>query len=222
MRTERSNVIKLRAKGKTYSEIQNLLGIKIPKSTLSYWCKNVKMSESNKLKISKLSTKNLKNGRAKALKNREFENLERLKYFHESNSILWERYADDNATKKIVLAILYITEGHKNKSSIAFGNSDTGIICMFLNLMRTIYEIDESKFRITVQCRADQNPEQLKQYWSHVTMVSPQQFYKPQVDPRTVGKPTKKKGYKGVCRVDYFSSLIDQELKYIARNLEKR
>lgn len=219
---ERSYVVDLRSKGKTYSEIQSLLGVKIPKSTLSNWCKGVKMSEANRLKISKLSKENLKKGREKALKNKEIRNLERAKYFEESNNILWERYTNDTATKKIVLAILYITEGHKNKSSIAFGNSDAGIISMFITLLRTVYEIDESKFRITVQCRADQNPENLKQYWSKITKISPEQFYKPQIDPRTIGKQTKKDDYKGVCRIDYFSASIDKELKYIARNLEKR
>lgn len=146
----------------------------------------------------------------------------RIKSFETSNTVLWTRYTKDDATRKIVLAILYIAEGHKNRSSVVFGNSDPEIIRMFMKLMRSTYEIDESKFRITVQCRADQDPKVLKVFWSEVTKVTHKQFYKPQIDKRTVHKPTKKKDYKGVCRIDYFSAIINQELKYIARNLEKR
>ena len=36
------------------------------------------------------------------------------------------------------------------------------------------------------------------------------------IDVRTLGKPTKKQDYKGVCRVDYFSAEIFIELKEIA------
>lgn len=222
MRSERINVIKLRSKGKTYREIQTILGAAIPKSTLSHWCRDVKMSKANRDEINKLSSNILQRGREKASKNRKIRNLEREKYFEESNIALWEKYKYDQTTRKIVLAILYITEGHKNKSSVAFGNSDAGIIRMFMNLLRTVYKLDETKFRVTVQCRADQSPEKLKRFWATITKVPPEQFYKPQIDHRTAGKPTKQKDYKGVCRIDYFSAIIDKELKYIARSLEKR
>lgn len=222
MRSERNAVLRLRSQGKTYSEIQNILRVHIPKSTLSQWCKEVKMSATHKLRIEMLSSNNLERGRKKSLIINSRKRIERVRLFQTSNTELWDRYTKDDATRKIVLAILYIAEGHKNRDSVVFGNSDPGIIRMFMRLMRSTYKIDESKFRITVQCRADQNPEILKIFWSKVTKVSYEQFYKPQIDKRTVGKPTKKRDYKGVCRIDYFSTVIDQELKYIARNLEKR
>lgn len=222
MREERNLAVALRAKGMTYAEIQKKLGIKIPKATMSHWCKDVPLSLRNQKRIKAMSQENLKRGRRRAQEVLQELRIAREQRFRIQNQSLLDLYKVDLRVRKITLAILHLAEGHKNKASVAFGNSDTGIISMFMELMRTVYEIDETKFRITVQCRADQDPEQLKNYWSRVTGVSPKQFYKPQIDSRTIGKPTKKPDYKGVCRIDYFSALIDQELKYIARNLEKR
>ena len=41
-------------------------------------------------------------------------------------------------------------------------------------------------------------------------------FYKPLVDPRTKGKPTKKSNYRGVLKVDYFSTRVQLELESLA------
>jgi len=96
-----------------------------------------------------------------------------------------------------------------------FGNSDPPIITLFLSLLRRCYNIDENKFRCTLQCRADQNIPKLEKFWSQVTKIPMPQFYKARIDPRTIGKPSRKPDYKGVCRIDYFSGDIFMELKQI-------
>lgn len=95
------------------------------------------------------------------------------------------------------------------------------MIGLFLKLLRQCYEIDEKKFRFTLQCRADQNVKKLEDYWSKVTRIPLSQCFKVQIDPRTIGKPSKKKDYKGVCRIDYFSAHIDTELKIIVIIISK-
>lgn len=102
-----------------------------------------------------------------------------------------------------------------------FGNSDPLIIKMFVALMRRCYKLDESKFRVTVQCRADQDTGLLEKFWSEVTQIPVSQFYTAMVDRRTIGKKSRKIDYKGVCRIDYFSSFIDLELKHIAAMMLK-
>lgn len=222
MRPERERAKILRANGKTYSEIQSLLGIKIPKSTLSYWCQSVQMPKEHRERITRLSEKNLRIGRRRSLERWKKVRQARESTFKNSNSKLFNTYDTNAETRKIALAMLYVAEGHKNRSSIVFGNSDVDIIRIFLKLLRTVYDLDESKFRATVQCRADQDLNKLKIFWSKVTKIPLHQFSKSQIDKRTIGKPTKKIDYKGVCRIDYYSAYIDQELKYIARMLENR
>ena len=72
------------------------------------------------------------------------------------------------------------------------------------------------KLRCTVQCRADQNQTDLEQFWQKVTHISKEQFYKTRIDPRTIGKPSKKSDYKGVLKVDYFDTKVQQDLESLA------
>ena len=65
-------------------------------------------------------------------------------------------------------------------------------------------------------CRADQNIEELEKYWQGKTGIPKKQFYKARFDIRSVGKPTKKEGYKGVLKVDYINTKIQLELESLA------
>ncbi len=106
-----------------------------------------------------------------------------------------------------MLAALYLREGAKTQNgSLRFGNPDPFIISLFLNLLRYCYKIDESKFRCTLQFRADQDIKNLERFWSKVTGISLTQFHKSRVDPRTKGKISRKKDYKEVCCIIYFSA----------------
>lgn len=118
---------------------------------------------------------------------------------------------------KIILAVLYLGKGSKTTGWITLGNSNPQIIEGFLQLMRRCYDVEESKFRCTVQLKADQNIEEIEQFWSKITKIPKNQFYSSRVDPRTVGIPTRKLDYRGVCRIDYFSADIFQELMAIGK-----
>lgn len=52
----------------------------------------------------------------------------------------------------------------------------------------------------------------LEQFWSGITGIPLIQFYEARIDPRSIGKETLRKDYKAVCRVDYFSAAIYNDL----------
>ncbi|MCH7604567.1 hypothetical protein IID24_01035 [Patescibacteria group bacterium] len=58
----REKARKLREQGKTYSEIQQKLGAAIPKSTFSYWCKDVSLPDEYFDKVKLLNTANAAKG----------------------------------------------------------------------------------------------------------------------------------------------------------------
>ena len=117
---------------------------------------------------------------------------------------------------KVALAMLYWCEGAKTRyGSLALGNSDPALISTFLLLLRHCYAVNEKKLRATVLCRADQDADVLEKFWAKVTGLPHDQFYASRVDARTIGNPTMKEDYKGVCRVDYFSADVYNELKII-------
>lgn len=213
----KKKAILLRKGGKTYSEINKALDISIPKSTISYWFKNITLSKKQKKRIDENISKNIKLAQKKALLVNKKNRQNYLQSVHNRvkhlDAILLNR-----DVAKIALAMLYLGEGSKtDRGSLMFGNSDPEIIKLFLRLLRECYVLDESKFRCTVQCRADQNVKKLGKFWSNITEIPLNLFYKAQVDSRTIGKVSRKINYKGVCRIDYFSADIFNELTEVSR-----
>lgn len=210
----KNKVIELRRAGKTYGEIRKIVG-GISKSTLSCWCGNIKLSKKEKERIGVIVRNKLVRARKLAMEVNKNKRQDYLKSVGDRNRHLADVIKNKD-TAKIALAMLYACEGSKNKrGSLVFGNSDPIIVGLFLSLLRSCYKIDEAKFRCTLQGRADQNVQELEKFWSKVTGISLKQFYKAQIDKRSIGKPTKKLNYKGVCRIDFFSGDIFQELKSI-------
>lgn len=210
----------LREKGKTYSEIQESLRTNIPKSTLSYWCRGVVLPKKYAERLKAIQEENLGRGRETSRENKQKKRLLFLNKIDIRNKALLRRFSGDQNARKMALAILYLGEGSKtNRGSLMFGNSDPLVVCMFVELLRECYTVDERKFRCTVQCRADQDVESLERFWSTVTKIPLSQFYGARIDKRTRGQISNKKEYKGVCRIDYFSSEVDLELKRIARKI---
>src|SRR3989344_8494120 len=208
----KNEVILLRKSGKTYGEICKIIGQPIPKSTLSEWFKNISLSKKQQKKIENNVYNNIKRARKKALitnKNKRRLYLESIAHRIKHLKVL----TFNKNVAKIIIAMLYLGEGSKTqRGSLMFGNSDPKIIALFLRLLRYCYDIDENKFRCTLQCRADQNIGALERFWSKTTDIPLNQFYKARVDQRTVGKKSKKLDYKGVCRIDYFSADLFNEI----------
>ncbi|MEK7194842.1 MAG: hypothetical protein AAB561_02210 [Patescibacteria group bacterium] len=195
----------LRKRGFSFSKISKSLG-GIPKGTLSYWLKDVKLSSPQKEKLRKENLLHLIRARERALTvNRERRKI----YFAGIRSQyigLYNKLKDED-TALISLGLLYLAEGTKyEKGTLVFGNSNPNIIRLFLRLLRFCYKIDETKFRCTIQGRSDQDFPKLQRFWRRVTGVPPKQFYAPRVDPRSRGKQTMRAEYKGVCRIDYLSA----------------
>lgn len=215
----REEARKLRSRGKTYSEIKKLLGIKISKSTLSYWVKDIKLPSSYKEKIVELNLNHLKKIRSQALIVNRKKRIEYLKSIESINRPIAEKI-NEKPVSKIALAMLCLGEASKYRSkrrgAFTLGSSDKRIVILFLEFLKQCFNFHIDKIRCTVQCRADQNTARLEEYWQKVTKIPPKLFYKARIDPRTIGKPTKKKEYKGVLRVDYLDTNVQLELESLA------
>ncbi|MDP3052413.1 MAG: hypothetical protein Q8N22_00455 [bacterium] len=208
-------IIALRKSGKTYTEICKIIGINISKGTLSDWCGSISLSPEQQQRVERSIKRGTKKGQAVALVVNKLKREKYIQAIRDRVNHLPDKLKDEN-TSKIALAMLYLGEGSKTKrGSLMFGNSDPLVIRLFLGLLRYCYDINENKFRCTLQCRADQDIKKLEKFWSNITKIPFSQFYKARIDPRTIGKRSKKKDYKGVCRIDYFSADIFNELQII-------
>lgn len=220
----RRRSVELRQAGMSYPDIQHELGVKVPKSTLAYWVRDVSTPDSYQEILKEKNRSHLAKARRLSHDLRKAMRKEYLGGILRANASL-EKYLNDPGTAKLILVTLYLGEGSKNpkRGGLVFGNSDPSIIRLFLRTLRSSYVLDESKFRCTVQCRADQDTDSLNDYWSQLTKIPLRQFYAPRVDRRSLGKKTFKKEYRGVCRIDYFSAkiLIDllSGIKVLTRGL---
>ncbi|MFA5386342.1 MAG: hypothetical protein WC297_01615 [Candidatus Paceibacterota bacterium] len=209
----------LRRKGFTFQEIERTIKIAIPKSTLSMWCKNIKMPNFYYKKVKELNRINLATGRKIGRQKREKQFKNFLKGIKSKNRSLVKKFDKDIDVKKIALAILYLGEGAKWKGhrGLTLGSSDPIIIKLYIKLLKNVYRIPQSSLRARVSHRADQNLKNLLTFWSKITGLNRDQFYKSKPDPRTIGKPTKNKGYKGVCVISCAGTKIQLELEEIPK-----
>jgi hypothetical protein len=209
--------IVLRTRGQTYTEIRHTLNLKIPKGTFHSWFKNVILPKDYYSKIAKLNRAHLKKARLIAV---EVSKVKRQKFLSGLDKINLP-IADlihNPETAKIALAMLCLGEASKYKPGRSFnlGSSDPRIIIIFIALLKKCFNYQQTKVRCTVQCRADQDIQELEKFWQDVTRIPQAQFYKAQIDPRTVGKPTLKRNYKGVLKIDYLDIKVQLELESLA------
>jgi hypothetical protein len=212
----KEKAVSLRKSGLTYTEICQKLGYQVPKGTMSYWCKNIELAPELKEKLRRENLKHLDRVRAKALGSNRLKRAEYLEGLRRDNLHLVEKI--DRDTAKVALAMLYLGEGSKWKShsGLQLGNSDPKLIRLYINLLDMCYDISRSKLRARISYRADQDIEELQRYWSSETGLESSQFYNTTPDKRTIGKETKRQGYKGVCVISGGGTKPQLELQTIA------
>ncbi len=208
--------LRLRKQGKSLPYIHLKLGI--PKSTLSYWFKNVTLSQTQKDKLHRDWQDALTKARKGAVLWHNKEKAKRLKSAEiDGLSLLKEIDMNDAKITELALAILYLGEGTKAKSETGMGSSDPLILKFFITCLRKIYRVPESKIKCELHLRADQDPSKMIEFWSKELRVSRDNFTKPYLDKRTEGKMTYD-SYKGVCLIRCGQVAIQRKLVYIAKH----
>ncbi len=213
-------VKKLRSKGKTYTDIRNILNVKIPQSTLTSWCRNIVMPHWYKSKIEKLNIENRRKGRNAVVLMKKIQMQNLLNQLHLTNLYLLKKFKDKDI-KKMLLSMLYLGEGAKWKShrGLYLGSSDPKIIQLYMHLLSACYNIGTQKIKARISYRADQNLNYLQKFWSRITSIPIKNFYKTKPDPRTIGRVTKNKDYMGVCCLTCAGTKMQLELDVIAKIL---
>lgn len=211
----------LRTQGKTYSDIQLILKQGFNKSTLSYWFKDLKLTVKQKGLLKENIDKKLVYAQQKWQKLSKERRIIYFKKLTDKNLFLLPKI--DNQVQKLLLSILYLGEGSKSKSTqnLSLGSASQKIIKLYLSLLKNSFQIDQSKFRIRIQCRDDQDTVLLENFWQKITDIPKDQFYPTYIDKRSVGKPTLHKDYMGVCTVMYFDRSIQFELELLADSVIK-
>ncbi|MEK7524357.1 MAG: hypothetical protein AAB588_05005 [Patescibacteria group bacterium] len=210
----KAQAIQLREEGNSIGGIENKL--QIPRSTLSGWFKNIKISQKQQEILQNNWRNALKKARVKAALWHNHQKIKRLQEARDSaKKILKNIDINDNTILELGLALLYLGEGTKKNDETALGNSDPRVLQFFLAILRKVYNVPIEKIRCQLNLRADQNPEEIKQYWAKELRLPIESFGYVSIDKRTKGTKTFAH-YKGVCQIRCSAVEIQRKLIYLS------
>ncbi|WKZ25503.1 MAG: hypothetical protein QY322_03915 [bacterium] len=199
---EKKNAIKLRKLGYSYSEI--LKEVKVSKSSLSSWLRDVKITNSQ---IDRLRLKNStarKLGSIVLKRNR----IEKTKAI--INKAKLEIGKLDQNYLKVIGTVLYWTEGSKQKEhnpskELVFTNSDVNMIKIYLLWLRKCLSIkpEDIKFEIYIHETYNKTQKELILFWAKISGFTKDNFKKIYFKKNKVNSFRKNRGkeYNGVLRV---------------------
>ncbi|MDP2362297.1 MAG: helix-turn-helix domain-containing protein [Ignavibacteria bacterium] len=167
---EKNKALKLRQKGKSIKEIAKEL--KIAKSTVSLWCRDIELTSEQ---IQKLH-KQMKAGAYKGARIQYQRRLRKTKEFEKQGINEIGELSD----RDFLLSGLglYWGEGAKKRRWVKVNNSDPEIIKFILEWFRRILKVKPDRFtlRVSINKIHKDRIEELEEYWSKITGIPRKQF----------------------------------------------
>lgn len=201
----------LRRQGASVTAIERQYGV--PRSTLSGWFKDIQLSPEQRMRLDQNSIGGGKQGRLKGAEWNRQQKLARLRIAEQHALATLNNIELTDDIMELALAMLYWGEGAK-KDTTAIGSSDPRMLQFTLTILRRRYGITNDMLRCDLHLRADQDAQELKQYWSKALGIPMARFKYASFDERTRGKKTYQ-GYKGVCLIRCGSIAIQRKLIYL-------
>jgi len=178
-------IIALRKLGKTYSEIRAIYNI--PKSTLSEWLHDLKVSPKIKAKIKKRAYKkwienNRRNAKIRAKKAAE------LRENYKNKGIKEIRNVSKKDLKYIGTALYWAEGSTSNRNSLRFSNSNPLMIKTMMKFFREIYNIPDEKIRARIHLYPGIEGRKATNFWMKVTNLPRANFHPPQIQVSKASK----------------------------------
>lgn len=171
----------MRLQGQSYNEINKI--IKVPKSTLSGWLKDVSLSLEHKLRLHKKLGFNF----IKRNKEQTIHAQKRAKDGREEGKKEIKDLSDEDLC--IIGAALYWAEGYKRLKIrdgreitahiVGLTNSDPEIVFAFILFLKRILQIPTEKIFVEMRLFKHNDPEEAIEYWMKASGLPRSQFKKP-------------------------------------------
>ncbi len=173
----KEKTIKLRKQGKSLSEISKIL--KKPKSTISYWCKNVKLTKLQKAHLLQMQ-KNI--GIRKCIQNAERIHIEYIKNAKKHKALGFDSIKKLSSHDLNLIALgLYWGEGYKKGTNeLGFTNSDPDIIKTYILWLQKVHKVVKERIilRVSINNIHKHRAQKVVDYWSKLTGIPKTQFTK--------------------------------------------
>lgn len=175
---KKGRAIKLRQKGKSVNEIAKILDI--PKSTVSVWCRNIKLTRKQIERLIARQKSGSYKGRMKFLERIRRERLEQV----DKLKIEGVREVGNVNKRDLFIAgiAMYWSEGvtSPNSDEVSFSNSDAKMVLLMKRWFEEICDILSNQIVIQVRInRAHKHRiKEIENYWSKLTKLPLDQFSK--------------------------------------------
>lgn len=217
----KEKAISLRSSGKSYREINEILGI--PKSTLSTWLKNLPLSK-------KVKARNINKAKLIWAENIKQFNKLRSKEYKIKELGLIEQFSreipdfDHNTLFWVGLALFWAEGGKREKWSVRFANSDPLMVKMIMRFFREICLVTNEKFRFQIQLHPNITDRKAKKFWSEIAEVGKDQFYKSQVviSKTSQGKRKQNQLPYGTLHIYIGNSYLNKKIKGWLKGLSEK
>ncbi|MBU2081941.1 hypothetical protein KKH14_00735 [Patescibacteria group bacterium] len=177
MRKDRQTALKLRFSGKSYGEINKILGV--PKSTLSGWLSKIIISDKYQERIKKLASEKSTTALIK-------RNKQQTKFAVKRALDIRKRAAKElmslSKNDLLIMGIaLYWAEGYKRPiirngrevtyHAVSITNSDSYLIKVFLKFLREYCNVPKEKIKASIRIFEHQNESLLLNWWQKETGI---------------------------------------------------
>jgi len=151
----------------------------------------------------------------------------RAVWFDKQKPSFTKRKLNSDSLKELAVigAMLYWGEGYKGNDKLPahivdFANSDHKMILLFLRFLRSVFILDEKKFRVYLYCYSNQDISKIINFWSKITEIPKNQFTKPYV--KNDFKVTANKMPYGLIHVRYSDKKLLLEIKSMIESYVKK
>ena len=200
----------LRRQGLSYGEIQQQINVQ--KSTLSDWCKDISLTEKQKLRLLSNKMFGQKKGSLVAAENKRRERI--LK----TNNARVEAKKDigrvSGRESFIAGVALYAAEGTKRDNNVGIANSDPLLIMFMMKWFLKFTKISPDRIRGAIWIHEELDEKEAKIFWSKLTGIPLNQFNKTYI--AKIKKDTKKIRKNihkyGVFTIRFSDSMIHRKI----------
>lgn len=193
---EKNKALNLRKKGYSYNEI--LKQVDVSKDTISRWCRNVKLTKSQLLRLYKKKYSGGLRGCIIGAKKKQREREELTRRLIEKGRREMGRISKRD--KFIAGVAMYFAEGSKTYH-VSFSNSDARAIKFMMSWLRDTCKIPKTKFRGALYLHDNLDEIKAKKFWSNLTRIPLRQFTKTYLVKNKPRRLRKVKHIYGVFRI---------------------
>lgn len=164
----------LRREGKSYNEIVRQL--KLPKSTVSGWCKDIPLTRKQRLVLYANKTTGALKGSAVAAQKKIATRIKITQCLFDQGM---KEVGTLTKRERFIAGIAYYSaEGTKTDQGCVFSNADPAIITFMVNWFKEFSTLPITKFHGAVWIHDNQSVSLALTYWSRLTGIPKSRFYK--------------------------------------------